>query len=220
MEIMPLKAGEIPFPNMGEIHVWKAFSFNKKNGSNDNEITGKKHVSIRDGSGGLTPGREIAARIASRYLGVDVRDIVLEINQWGKPCLEGNGRLHFNLSHCRGDMAAAFASEPVGFDMERKGRKADFVGLARRFFSPDEAIEIERRGGDLFLEWWTAKEAILKMDGSGLQGGLARAGVGSPGWGRWDGGKVGLRRLDWPEFCAHVCTRGEVLEVREFEFRE
>jgi len=220
MEIIPPKAGKVSFPKMGEIHIWKAFSSNKKDGSNCRRYGDGKQVSSRGGSGVVSPGRATAARIAALYFEADVSDIVLGVNEGGKPCLECNGRLHFNLSHCGGHLAVAFASEAVGFDMERKGRKADFLVLSRRFFSPDEAIEIEKHGGDLFLEWWTAKEAILKMDGSGLQGGLARVGVDSPGWGRLGGEKVGLRRLDWPDFCAHVCTRGEVLEVREFEIRE
>lgn len=220
MEIFCSEKKALSFPAAGEIHIWKIFSFSRKNNSENGLNRDNREVSSVFKNGDLTPSRRIILKIAASYLGVDEQSISLGINDGGKPFIEGEEGLHFNASHCGGDLAVAFGYAPVGFDMERKDRKADFVGVAKRFFSEDEAREISQYGGDLFLRLWTAKEAMLKLTGRGLQGGLANAVVLPEGGGSVCGERVFLKELVWPEHVAHVASRSDVATVREFLFRE
>lgn len=220
MELKTSGNHQILFPKKGEVHLWKAFPFIKQNVTTSGWSFPKRRNSSKITNGVYTPSRQVVAVIASEYLGCSTDDISLGISEGGKPYISGEERLYFNLSHCGDELAIAFACESVGFDMERSDRKGDFVGLARRFYSSSEAADVEKTGGALFLRLWTAKEAMLKLDGNGLQGGLANAEVVSPGVGRIGGRRVCLRELDWPGYHAHVAVFGEVCEVREIDFRE
>ena len=102
----------------------------------------------------------------------------MRIDERGKPTFVEPGDLHFNLSHSQGAIMAAFSSDPVGLDIEGCGHSRDFAAIARRFFFPEEAEAVLQSGNDreaAFLRIWTAKEAIVKLSGEGLAGGLALA---------------------------------------------
>lgn len=220
MEINLRNRNKPSCPTSGEFHIWKAFSFRKKEQLINRESTDHGGISLINDNTVFTPSRRIVAEIAASYLGALSKDIQFDDNEEGKPFIKGVDGLYFNLSHCGNDLAVVFASEEVGFDMEQKGRKADFGRLAKRFFTAEEAIEVEKNGGELFLHRWTAKEAMLKLIGRGLQGGLANAVVVSSNRGKVCGEIVSLLGLDWPEYHAHIATRGQVKVVREFEFTE
>lgn len=211
---------QISFPKYGEVHLWKIFPFIKKSVTSAGRLFPESMISSETRNGYETPSRNVVAVIASKYLCCSIECISLGVSKGGKPFIDGEERLHFNLSHCGDDLAIAFACEPVGFDMERSDRKGNFTQLAKRFYSASEAVDVERTGGDLFLRLWTAKEAMLKLSGSGLQGGLANAEVLSPGVGRIGEKHVCLRELDWPGYHAHVATFAKVGEVREIDLKE
>lgn len=92
----------------------------------------------------------------------------------GKPKIS-DPSVHFNLSHSGGVAALAISSTiSVGVDIEKiRPVKKE---IARRFFTSNEADQIEKAEGlelkKLFLKCWTQKEAVLKANGMGLQGGL------------------------------------------------
>lgn len=89
----------------------------------------------------------------------------------GKPAVAG--ALEFNLT-TSGDLAlvAMRWSQAVGIDCERPTTNRNLLGIARRLFSPGEmarllaASEAERPA--LFIRFWTALEASVKLDGGGL----------------------------------------------------
>ena len=217
MEINIQESPHLENPVAGEIHVWKAFSFNNKNLFGTFKENRNNQLSLTNQNGVISPSRRVVSAIAAKYMDCKSSDIQFQVNKEGKPSIRDIDSLEFNLSHCGNDLVVVFACEPVGFDMECKDRKADFTGLARRFFSPTETIEIEKHGGELFLRWWTAKEAMLKLLGCGIQGGLANAKVLSSGGGVVCGEQVCLREFEWSKHYAHLATWREVQEVREFE---
>lgn len=93
----------------------------------------------------------------------------------GKPALPHS--LAFNLSHSGGWMALAVAPVgQIGVDIEVPDREVDVEGVAARFFHPDEAALLSAQSPPErqrhFFRLWTAKEAMLKMTGQGLAGGL------------------------------------------------
>lgn len=90
----------------------------------------------------------------------------------GKPYLEGNANIHFNISHTKGAVAIAFSDNEIGIDIEHI-RKTN-TKIANRFFCEGEAAFLEnvKDKNAEFLKMWTRKEAYIKMLGHGISSGL------------------------------------------------
>ena len=100
----------------------------------------------------------------------------------GKPFLQDeNGTPSapwFNISHSHGlIILAASLDTGVGVDVEKITPKADTAMIARRFFSPDEALSLSSLSGQKrlsrFYALWTLKEAAMKAMGGGIFMGLS-----------------------------------------------
>ncbi|HEX3452158.1 MAG TPA: hypothetical protein VHS26_02570, partial [Solirubrobacteraceae bacterium] len=132
----------------GELHVWVAdlsrvddstcLLLDAAELQRARRIAGERErIAWRRSRGSL---RELLAR----YVGVDARSVQLDAEPRGKPVPRGERVPHFNVSHS-GDVAAyAFATNPVGVDVERirgadAARRRDHVGLARRAFGAPAA---------------------------------------------------------------------------------
>ena len=92
----------------------------------------------------------------------------------GKPFFSGC-EIQFSISHKGNTVAAAFSPYEVGVDIEEAGefsrRVADRVFTAcerQYFYAARHADERNIRGYSV----WTAKEAYLKLNGTGIAGGL------------------------------------------------
>ena len=102
----------------------------------------------------------------------------------GKPILLGAvsaaRKIEFNYTHTDGlALIAVAVGMPVGIDVEKLGRRADFDAIAGRFFSEAErGLLLDSPGEETFLGIWTRKEAVLKALGSGLSGGMGAFSVG------------------------------------------
>ena len=156
-------------------------------------------------------GRAGVRRAASLYSGIPDEELLIETDANGKPFFSNAG-IHFNLSHTGSTVVAIFAGSAVGIDIESRGRCRDFVGIARRFFHPSEADAIS---GDEehFLRLWTAKEAMLKLSGEGLSGGLPDARPGDNGTGSLRGNNIHLA-----DFCFEKIV-GAVASFQPFEVK-
>ncbi|MDR0491893.1 MAG: 4'-phosphopantetheinyl transferase superfamily protein [Oscillospiraceae bacterium] len=109
---------------------------------------------------------DVLARIEiCRVTGLNNNELVFSANEYGKPFLTNNTRLHFNISHTENYVACAIGHEPVGIDIERI-KRAD-VKIAERFFAPDETAYI-MESSCRFFEVWTKKESRIKWEGKGL----------------------------------------------------
>lgn len=88
--------------------------------------------------------------------------------EYGKPYLPDFPDLRFSVSHSGGGIAFACGSAPIGIDMERIG-KAD-MRIAQRFFTERERglIASSADANGAFFRIWTAKEAYVKLLGTGL----------------------------------------------------
>jgi 4'-phosphopantetheinyl transferase len=98
---------------------------------------------------------------------------VFRVNEWGKPALDGDAPLRFNLTHARGLAACALAWQTdVGIDAEPEDRVVDCLALAEAFFAPAEAAALaalpDPARQAAFLRIWTLKEAFIKAVGKGL----------------------------------------------------
>ncbi|HEY7867578.1 MAG TPA: 4'-phosphopantetheinyl transferase superfamily protein [Methylomirabilota bacterium] len=117
------------------------------------------------------------------YTGRPAAAIVLTRGRDGKPQLEGDLPVHFNISDCGEVGMYAFADGPVGIDVEEIRPVPDhrLEPLARLAFCAAETAELQslapaqRLGA--FYRGWTRKEAYSKAVGAGLAAALARVHV-------------------------------------------
>jgi 4'-phosphopantetheinyl transferase len=105
-----------------------------------------------------------------------------EIAEHGKPSLApdfAGAGLNFNIAHSAGLVVMAISrTHAVGVDVEHVGARRVPFNVAQRYFSAEEARELEQLDESerrmRFFALWTLKEAWLKATGQGVAGGLGR----------------------------------------------
>jgi 4'-phosphopantetheinyl transferase len=174
-------------------------------------------------------GRKPLIRLLARYLAIEPSAVELNDGPHGRPALAAihGDVLDFNWSHS-GDHALVAVARGIapGVDIERRRPRPKALEIAQRFFSSDEiavlASAAPERRGEVFLDIWTAKEALLKAHGSGLSFGLDRLSVVG------DGARIQLRRFDGEDvdawqvqqlalghaFVGALAWRGEARRIR------
>lgn len=89
-------------------------------------------------------------------------------NEHDKPFLKEYSDLYFSISHCKAAVGCFVADRPCGFDIEyiRKAKP----DLVRHTMSPEEteAIFAAKFPDIAFTRFWTQKEAVLKLLGTGI----------------------------------------------------
>ena len=110
--------------------------------------------------------------LLAQYLRVDPKRIVFQQNAYGKLYLD-NYPLHFNVSHSR-DLAVIGVGRqsPLGVDVEFIDARLDVMELAKRCFTLQEVVALERlplsQQRQAFFNCWSSKEAVIKAQGSGI----------------------------------------------------
>lgn len=89
------------------------------------------------------------------------------VGEHGKPSLLEHPDIHFNMSHCANAIACAVGNMPIGIDVESTERKISDA-LVRHTMSPQEQEEIAE-DPIRFFRFWTQKEALVKLHGTGLR---------------------------------------------------
>jgi len=119
----------------------------------------------------------ILHRLLAAYLGYPVQQEDILRTPYGKPYVINHLDLKFNISHTEKTFIAAFSPVfPLGIDLESCHQSRPFLELSERFFSKNEHYTIlslpPEAQKDIFLQLWTAKEAVLKAHGTGISKGL------------------------------------------------
>ena len=99
---------------------------------------------------------------------LSISDLEMSYNEYGKPFLLHHPDVHFNFSHCKNGIAVAVDTSPIGIDIE-SFRRAD-ESLLRRTMN-DEELELIKQSENptaSFIAFWTMKEAVLKLRGTGI----------------------------------------------------
>ena len=115
-------------------------------------------------------GRGLLRGLLGECLAVAPSAVSLAYLPSGKPVLNGESGLHFNLTHTDGIAVIAVSWRRVGVDVERVRIVENAEGLVRRYFSPAEGVayralpEPNRQAG--FFRGWTTKEAVIKAAGA------------------------------------------------------
>ena len=97
-----------------------------------------------------------------------INDLEMGHNEHGKPFLLHHPDMHFNLSHCKNGIAVVVDFSPVGIDIEsfRHGNTAlidHTMNLAEAEWIRSSADPLET-----FTQYWTKKEAVVKLRGTGI----------------------------------------------------
>jgi 4'-phosphopantetheinyl transferase len=115
-------------------------------------------------------------RILGKYLDLAPEKVEFHYGTHGKPTVHTqaqDGALRFNLSHAHElALVAVTNAREVGVDIEHSARAVDANGIVERFFASHEQTMYESvppgEKQELFLRYWTCKEAFAKATGQGL----------------------------------------------------
>lgn len=138
--------------------------------------------------------------IVSRIPGEDPAGLKIARTEHGKPYFEERRDIHFNISHAGEYILAAFGSEPLGVDIEKR-RKTGFEKIGRRIMTEPEYVaflESEDRE-EVFFRKWVLMESYVKWTGLGLAAGMQ--GLPMNGWSTFlhiDKGYFAALRTEFP----------------------
>ena len=113
----------------------------------------------------LNPSLGVTCKVYGVKAGKDTPYIFL-YNEYGQPRIEGGPC--FSISHCQHGIAVAIGEKPIGIDIEHiRTAKPELV---ERTMNEKEQAEIwAATSPDIaFTCLWTKKEAVLKMQGTGI----------------------------------------------------
>ena len=97
-----------------------------------------------------------------------INNLEMDYNEHGKPSLKHHPEVYFNLSHCKNGIAVVVDFSPVGIDIESFHK--DNIALVRKTMNPaeEEWIRSSSDPVEIFTQYWTKKEAVVKLRGTGL----------------------------------------------------
>jgi 4'-phosphopantetheinyl transferase len=121
-------------------------------------------------------GRGLLRQLLGRYTGKPAAEVSFSYGAHGKPRLNKGAdcdELFFNVSHTKDIAVLAFSRGiEVGADIESLDPKIDVEEIARHFFTQTEIRIIKaapaNQRHEIFFQFWTRKEAIVKAEGRGL----------------------------------------------------
>jgi 4'-phosphopantetheinyl transferase len=117
--------------------------------------------------------RALARFALSRYRSVAPETWRFKENAHGKPYIDPECGLQFNLSNSLGLVVCLIAEGvEVGVDVEAHTRAAQIIEVVQRVFSPEERAQLDQLDDearlDRVLSLWTLKESYIKARGMGL----------------------------------------------------
>ncbi len=173
-------------------------------------------------TGKFAGGREESRRLLEKAIAAHTGDEgqaktligALKKGEYGKPFIEGFSC--FSISHTGSIWAALFADSECGLDIQLS-RKCDIMGIARRFYAPQDAAKIST--ADDFFRIWARREALTKAIGGSVCD--AELPAVSGGSAVMSGRSYSISDIcfpDMPELYAAVCLEGDPgVEVPEFK---
>ena len=188
--------GRVPTEFLGkaEVHLWvvplvisaEKSSYFKSILSLDEQERAGRFRKIGDAQRYIA-ARGLLRRLLGSYVARAPDRLQFTYDAFGKPSLAGQTSeavINFSVSHSEDQALFGFArARKIGVDLEYIRADIDVLGLAKRYFSPDEFRRLRRLPAseqcEAFYCLWTRKEAYLKACGEGLSFGLERVEVSS-----------------------------------------
>lgn len=152
-DLTTVSSDDLMLLSTDEIHRYRNFKL---------PLAAKRYAAARAGM-----RRHLAEHLNEHPAALQIRHTPL-----GKPFLNHFPDCHFSLSHCGDHAILAVANVPVGVDLETLPQR-DWQGLAERILSDEEwehfRTQPTANQSRRLIEYWTAKESIMKACGLGLQ---------------------------------------------------
>ena len=101
-----------------------------------------------------------------QLFGLRERDVTIGYGAHGKPYVQNEPQIHFNLSHSGDYVLAAFAPVEIGCDIQKTGEAFRNDRIAARFFTEAEQKALAQ--GMDFYRIWARKESYIKCTGDGM----------------------------------------------------
>ena len=124
-----------------------------------------RQLTPRDLVGYLSRHAREALRLSAEMSGFDMGEPLKDKD--GQP-LPTNG-IYWSLTHKPDYVAAVVARRPIGIDVEKITERKT-LAIFDKVADPTEWALIGARSWEGFHRYWTAKEAVLKAEGTGLRG--------------------------------------------------
>jgi 4'-phosphopantetheinyl transferase len=101
-----------------------------------------------------------------REWGSDIQLPVFDYNEYGAPSIQGGP--YVSISHCKEGIAVAVDSQPIGIDIESVSPFKE--AMMHKTMNPAEQAAILSSDNPdwAFTRLWTQKEAVLKMQATGI----------------------------------------------------
>ncbi|WP_019602530.1 4'-phosphopantetheinyl transferase family protein [Teredinibacter turnerae] len=118
--------------------------------------------------------RFMCKRLLADQLGVSLTQVNFAYTENGKPFLPTAPNLQFSISHCRGAVAVAIASHPIGVDIEDmdRGRKNRAWESPEHFLNAATATAVHSAPSadkaQVFTLLWTLLESQVKLRDSSI----------------------------------------------------
>lgn len=113
----------------------------------------------------------ILKKIINNKFNVNIENVNINYNKYGKPYLSSFKSIKFNISHSGKYIVYAFDDDEVGIDIEQI-KKINYQNICKRFFHKKENNYIKsfKKNKQLynFYKIWTIKESYVKCIGKGL----------------------------------------------------
>jgi 4'-phosphopantetheinyl transferase len=190
-----------------EIHIWRVTFLHTETIVSQSEIDRSKNYHSPELANIFLHSRSAVRRISSLYTGKNPLSFQIELSPKGKPFFANCPDIFFNISHSQTTLAVAFSRNEIGFDIENIHRHRSSSAIAKRFFTKQEIELCDRENQvspDMFLRIWTAKEAMLKLSGTGISGGLNSAVYLNESSGQLNEIPIFMHRVQWGDYlgCA------------------
>ena len=136
--------------------------------SSDKQKRIKRFKFIRDAQNCLFAD-VLVRMIIYNTTGISNKQLQFCMNKYGKPFLDNETSIHFNISHAGNYVVCAFDDRPIGIDIELM--KPIDKKIAERYYTKDEIAYIQENEDfniERFYKVWTKKESRIKYEGKGL----------------------------------------------------
>jgi len=154
-------------------------------------------------------GRASLRWILARELGMAPAAVPIVRGARGRPWVQTDGDVDFNVSHTADVALIAVARGiRIGVDIEREDRVVNAPGIARKFLTTRERASLDATRADWsrrrILRLWTCKESMSKATGDALSAPFARMDVELVPVLRLADGPAPYRPDDFTLLAAHV----------------
>ena len=107
--------------------------------------------------------------LLSNFINITPDKIDIQLNKYGKPFINNELKINFNVSHSGNKSLFAFSKKyEVGIDIEKIDYSLSYKKILSRFHENEIFHLSNSNNTKLFFDYWTAKEAFIKMVGKGL----------------------------------------------------